>query len=226
MMGSFLKDMIKQKHIRVIFLILSLVVIALMMVWIRTFYGSMQAYHQGETCANEGQYMKAITFFDRSIHRYTPFNPYVRHSAEQLWKIGLAAEQRGDIPVALIAFRSIRRGFYAARSVYTPGKDWIKKCDAKINELMEIEQNNREAQRGSAGPDKSIPTSQETTGPSTFWSIIVEIGFLGWIGSAIGLLLFACKGERKARFLTSQVIALGTLTLIFFTLWLVGMMKA
>jgi hypothetical protein len=215
--------MLKQKYIRVIFLILSLVVMALVMVWIRAFYGSMQAYHQGEVYLKEHQYIKAITFFDRSIHWYAPFNPYVRQSAQRLWEIALSAEQEGDIRLALIAIRTVRRGFYASRSFYTPRQDWIKKCDAKINELMEIEPTNREMLRGPASPDKSIPTSQEATSLSTPWSIIVEIGFLGWIGSAIGLLLFACKGEREARFLTSQAIAWGPLTL---TLWLIGMIKA
>jgi len=216
----------QDKRIKTILLVVGMVVIASITVWIRAFYGSMQAYHQGETCANEGQYMKAITFFDRSIHWYTPFNPYVRNSAERLWEIGLAAEQRGDIPVALIAFRSIRRGFHAARSVYTPGKDWIKKCDAKIKDLIEIEHNNKETTRGSAGPHESTPGSQGATSPDILWSIIVEVGFLGWIGSVIGLLLSAHKGKQEARFLTSRAIAWETLTLIFFILWVVGMMKA
>ncbi len=216
----------RKMRFRTVHWVVGLIVIGLTMVWARAFYGSMQAYHQGEAYLNENQYIKAITFFDRSIHWYVPFNPYVRQSAQRLWEIALSAEQEGDIRLALIAIRTVRRGFYASRSFYTPRQDWIKKCDAKINELMEIEQNNREAQRGSAGPDKSIPTSQETTGPSTFWSIIVEIGFLGWIGSVIGLLLSAHKGEREARFLTSQAIAWGTLTLMFFTLWLIGMIKA
>lgn len=216
----------QDKRIKTILLVVGMVVIASITVWIRAFYGSMQAYHQGVTCANEGLYMKAITFFDRSIHWYTPFNPYVRNSAKQLWEIGLAAEQRGDIPVALVAFRSIRRGFHADRSVYTPGKDWIKKCDAKIKDLIEIEHNNKETTRGSAGLHESTPGSQEATSPDILWSIIVEVGFLGWIGSVIGLLLSAHKGKQESRFLTSRAIAWGTFTLIFFTLWLIGMIKA
>lgn len=218
--------MINQKHIRVIFLILILVAITLMIVWIRAFYGSMQAYHQGVAHLKEKEYIKAITFFDRSMHWYAPFNPYVHHSAERLWEIGLWAEEQGHIRLSLIATRAIRGAFYAARSVYTPGKDWIKKCDSKIDELMEIEQTNKELPRGPAIPDKAIPSSQEVRSLSTPWSIIVEIGFLGWIGSAIGLLLFTCKGEREAKFLARQVIVWGTLTLIFLTLWLIGMIKA
>jgi len=226
MLRAYLTNMSKQKYVRFTLMIVVLVIIGLIMVWGRAFYGSMEAYHQGEVYLKEDQYIRAIIFFDRSIHWYTPFSPYVHRSAERLWEICIKAEQRGDIRLALIATRTIRRGFYAARSFYTPGKNWINKCDLKINELMLLERNQKEMQDAPTQQDKPIRAGQKSTTPSTLWSIIVEIGFLGWIGSAIGFVLFACKGEGEARFVTSKAIVWGTLALIFFTLWVVGMMKA
>jgi hypothetical protein len=207
-------------------MILVLVAVAFAMVWVRALYGSMQAYQQGEACLEKDQYIRAVTFFDRSIRWYTPLNPYVRKSAERLWEISMLAKQQDDIRLALIATRTIRRGFYAARSVYTPGKDWIKKCDAQISGLMEIDRADKEMERGSGAPDKSTPGSLEATSPSTPWSIIVEIGFLGWIGSVVGFIIFACKDSGKERFLTRPALVWGCLSLTFFALWIVAMMKA
>ena len=49
-------------------MILGLVVMALVMVWVKAFFGSMRAYQQGEAHLAENEQVKAMTFFDRSIH--------------------------------------------------------------------------------------------------------------------------------------------------------------
>ena len=218
--------MSKQKYARFTLIIVVPVLIGLIMVWGRAFYGSMKAYHQGEVYLKEDQYIRAITFFDRSIHWYTPFSPYVHRSAERLWEISIKTEEQGDIRLALIATRTIRRGFYAARSFYTPGKNWINQCDLKINELIRLERNQKETQDAPTQLDQPTRPRQKATSPSTLWSIIVEIGFLGWIGSVTGFIMFACKGDRRVRLLASQGVAWASLALIFFALWLVGMIKA
>ncbi len=207
-------------------LILGLLAIALVMVWGKAFYGSMRAYDQGETYLRAHQYIEAVTFFDRSIRWYAPFNPYVRKSAERLWEIGLQAEREGDIRLALIATRTIRRAFYAATNVCTPGTDWISKCDARISELMRVEQGEEENLGGSIRPGKSEFPRQESRWPSSLWSIITEIGLVGWIGSVMGFIVFSCRGNRKLRLLTYPAFVWGGCALIFFALWLFGMTRA
>jgi hypothetical protein len=221
-----MKDSFKHLYIKRTGLILCLVVIGFFMVWARSFYGSMKAYNQGEIYLKKQQYVGAVTFFDRSLHWYTPHNPYIQKSAERLWEIAMRAEQQGNLRLALIATRTIRRGFYAARSFYTPGQNWITKCDLKINELMRLERNQKETQDVPNQLDQPIRPRQKATTPSTLWSIIIEIGFWGWVGSVICFIMFACKGDRKVRLLPSQGVVWASLALIFFALWLVGMMKA
>ena len=205
-------------------MILGLVAIALAMVWVRAFYGSLRAYQQGTKHLKAHREIRAITFFDRSIRWYAPFNPYVYRSAQRLWEIGERAYEDGDIRLSLIAIRTIRRAFYSARSVYTPGKDWIRKCDIRIGELIEINQS-RSMPHGPAGTTES-PARPKARSLSTFWSIIVEIGFLGWLGSMLGFIMFACQGNGKPAFRTSRGRGWGGLALIFFTLWIIGMVKA
>jgi hypothetical protein len=226
-MALFSSDVIQTKRIMTGLMILGLVAMALAMVWARAFFGSMRAYQQGEVHLVENEQVKAITFFDRSIHWYTPFNPYVQRSAEQLWQISIEAEQEGDIYLALIAIRTIRRGFYSATSVYTPGKNWIRKCDVRMNELMAMEHGNSRGMPSFSpeGAAKS-PERQKAKHVSIFWRILVQIGFLGWIGSALGFIMFACKDDRKATFLTPRGLEWGGAALIFFAFWIIGMVKA
>ena len=54
--------------------------VVLLILWIRVFYGSMQDYKTGETLLKENQTIRAITYFDRSLHWYAPLNPYMERS--------------------------------------------------------------------------------------------------------------------------------------------------
>ncbi|MFC1532336.1 tol-pal system YbgF family protein [Thermodesulfobacteriota bacterium] len=206
--------------------VLGIIVILFIMVWIRAFYGSIQAYRKGEMYLKDRKYIKSITFFDRSIHWYAPFNPYIRKSAKRLWDIGKDAERQGDTKLALIAYRTIRNGFYAANSFYQPGRDWIGKCDIKINELILQGSKSLEEPSGSGMKERFTLESQKYGSPNIFWTVILEFGFLGWVVSLIGFIMFMPKkGGEDRYFANSSVIYIG-LTIVFFTLWIIGMMKA
>jgi hypothetical protein len=219
-------DVSQRKAVRVASVVVFLIIIVFVMVWARAFYGARQAYHLGESHLKGGRYLKATTYFDRSIRWYTPLNPYVYRSADRLWQIAIQAEDGGDAQLALIAVRTIKRGFYAASSFYTPGKTWISKCDAKISRLLGWDRKANEGPRGVSGWAEGSSSTRDMRRPSVLWSFILEIGFLGWIGSAIGFIMSAFRSERKARFWISPAAVWGGLTLTFFALWLVGMMKA
>ena len=71
---------------------------------------------------------------------YTPASPLVERSAQRLWDLGETAQQRGDVARALIAYRSLRSSFYAVSGLYAPGKEWIRRCDARIAVLVRMQQ--------------------------------------------------------------------------------------
>ena len=82
--------------------------------------------------------MKAITGYESAIRMYLPFAPGVERSAERLWSIGETSEQKGDIEMALVAYRSLRSAFYGVQWLRQPGEEWIKRCDAKIAVLAPL----------------------------------------------------------------------------------------
>jgi hypothetical protein len=207
---------------KVIAMALGLCLVLLTVVWIRAFYGSMHAYEEGEGYLRKQQFVKAITFFDRSIHWYTPFNPYVHKSAQRLWEICIWAEKKGDLQLALIAARTIRRGFLGVRSFYTPGRNWIDRSDTKIASLMSR----------ASGPQQRnnapVVSSPQQTGPEpdVFWTLTLEIGLVGWIGSVIGFLMCSLTGGQTPKLKSGPAVFWGILVLIFYTMWILGMMRS
>jgi len=207
---------------RVTSVAIGLALVVLTLVWTRAFFVSMHAYQEGEEYFKKQQHIKAITFFDRSIHWYTPLNPYVHKSAQRLWEICAQAEQQGDFQLALIATRTIRRGFLAARSFYTPGREWIDRCDTKIASLMNQESKTPRL-RGAA--EVSVPP-QASPEPDVFWTLMIEVGLIGWIGSVIGFLMLGLTGGQTVSFRSGAAIFWGILFIVFYAMWVVGMMRA
>jgi hypothetical protein len=214
-MGNAGNRLSNRPFTRVISIAIGLSLFVMALIWIRAFFVSMHAYQEGEGFLNKQQHIKAITFFDRSIHWYAPLNPYVHKSAERLWEIGTRAEQQGDIALALIATRTIRRGFLAARSFYTPGGDWIDRCDAKIASLMAQDL-----------PAQASLAPRASPQPNVFWTLILEVGLIGWIGSAIGFLISGLRTGQTVRLRSRAAIFWGMLVIVFYAMWIVGMMRA
>ena len=207
-MEEFRNNLKESRPLKMTGLIAVTILLFVAIVWGRALYGSRENFIKGETLLKEGQTIRAITFFDRSIHWYTPLNPYVQKSAERLWEVGERAEQAGDSRLALIAFTSIRSGFYGASHVVTPGKEWINKVDAKLQAL------------GAAGEKVKNPH------PDALWSAVVVLGFLGWVGSVIGFILCIMGPGRDSGRPGSRVVRWAGLVVIFFILWILGMFKA
>jgi hypothetical protein len=210
------KKTVDRRYLKIAAVAVAAAVILLMMVWVRAFIGSMRAWEQGEALLQQKKYVRAVTFFDRSIHWYAPFNPYVEKSARRLWEIGSRAEREGDVMLALIAFRSIRRGFYGIESVYSPGKAWIEKSNARIGNLS---QGGRAKEQRAVKKDLPPP-------PGIFWSVLLEVGFLGWLGTMAVLAVRLFKRGGGGRVTVSSCIGWGALSVCFFVLWVIGLLKA
>ena len=229
-MSAWLKQIPKgfalYQYLRVMSLTIAVIGFFLLLVWARAFYGSVKSYQEGQALFEKGQFIEAITFFDRSIHWYTPLNPYVEKSAETLWQISKRAQAKGDIRLAIIAVRTLRRGFIAARSFYTPGKDWIKRCDLRVYDLLKIEQGRAGNLNGEKIEEDSVLDNPQVKGPDTLWSIILLTGLLGWIGSVIGFIMSGFGASRKTKLLGLSNLKWMILWTAFFAIWVIGMMKA
>ena len=202
---------LRHSALRVIVKAASAAVLLLLILWVRVFYGSMQDYKTGETLLKENQTIRAITYFDRSLHWYAPLNPYVERSAKRLWEIGERAEQEKDTRLALIAYESIRNGFYGASHLFTPGKDWIGRAENKIHDLYSPEGRTE------------IHASKKNPHPDALWSAIVVISFIGWVGSLAGFARWVLGKDKGPGRLQHWAVLWISLGVFFFGLWILGM---
>lgn len=201
--------------------------IMFLMVIIKVYYRSSVEFNSGEEAFSKQELNEAITHFERSIHWYTPLNKYVAGSAERLWEIGEIAEKQADTKLALLAYRSLRSSFYAVRSFYTPHKEWINKCDEKISSLVAAEDTPFESEKKKSFEQRkaeSLKILKTNNAPHVGWSIFLEIGFVGWISCTIMFILKVFTGEKG--FESKKALFWGSFIVLFYAMWIIGMMKA
>jgi hypothetical protein len=155
-------------------------------------YSARQEFVRGEEAYRSGKLGEAIVHYERAIQWYTPFSGAVRRAVRRLWEIGTVAEQQAKPKLALEAYQALRGSLYAVQSFYLPYRRWIPKSEAKIAVLMA-----RSARTGEPDATKRARDTarfarmlQRDVAPGVGGSILVEIGFLGWIGATVG---FICR---------------------------------
>lgn len=199
----------------------------LLMVIVKVYYRSFDEFKKGEEAFTNLNLSEAITHFERSIHWYTPFNKYVADSAKRLWEIGEKAEKQNDTQLALLAYRSLRSSFYAVRSFYTPYKEWINKCDEKISSLVASQDTPFESEKKKSFDQRkaeALKILKTDRAPHVGWSIFLEIGFVGWVTCTIMFILKVFTGEKG--FKGRKALFWGPFIILFYAMWIIGMMKA
>lgn len=201
-----------------------LAIVVLLVLIGRVFYQSRNAYLEAEALEKAGKYQESIMQFDQSAHGYFPGNPFVGRSLQKLWEIGQKLEQK-EPNLSLWAYDSMRGSIYAVRSVYLPHAFWLEKVNARIAELRTAEEL------------RSVPTKNLSEvlafhqaklnidqGPNLGWSLILELGFFGWIISVVGFIWkgFDSRGVMYPRPSVPWIFGI----ILSFGIWIIGLIKA
>jgi hypothetical protein len=186
-------------------------------------YNSRQDFALGEDAYAHGEYKRAITHYERTIKWYTPLSTVVQRAIERLWQLGTEAEARGEFVLALEAYQTLRSSLYAVQSFYIPYQSWIPKSEARIAPLLARTKAGAEHNEDKLAQDTARFTMQlqRHVGPHLGWSILTEIGFLGWVGATVGLIWYVV--DEAGHFARRQGLLWGSLMAVFFALWLIGM---
>ena len=112
-----------------------------------TQYRQWVQYSRGKAAEAARNPIAAIAGYESAIHMYTPGSPIVARSAQALWDIGMAFEAQRDSERALIAYRALRSSFFASRSFFLPGKEWIQRCNEKIVTLEQQQKQTAASQK-------------------------------------------------------------------------------
>ena len=206
---------------------LGIFILFLLLVFAKVTINARSEYQEGNKFFRAKDYKQAIIHFNRAIHWYSPGSKSVKNSIQTLWKIGTEAENQGDVNLALDAFQSITSSLYSARSFYTPHQEWIAKCENRIASIRAKQEENHPQYKGipfEKRKEEAIKILRMKTGPNVFWSVMVEVGFLGWIGCAIGFILRVFIGVKG--FNSKRAVFWGALIIFFYALWIVAMLRA
>ena len=159
---------------------------------IRVVVSSRAELAQAEELSARGDQEASIAHYRRAARWYVPFGPSSEAALDALERIGAEAESRGDTPLALSAYRSIRAASIGSRSFYVPHADRLQAADEHIASLMAslppppVDAGTTEAERRSA----HLALLEAPVGPSPGWSILALIGLGTWVLAAY---LFATR---------------------------------
>ena len=203
--------------------VLGLLVAFVALLYAKTAYNARQDFALGEEAYTQGNYKVAVTHYERTIKWYTPLSPVVQRAVERLWQLGTEAEARGEVSLALEAYQTLRSSLYAVQSFYVPYQSWIPKSEERIAPLLAKTKAGDEQGEDKLAQDTArfAMQFQRHVGPYLGWSILVELGFLGWVGATIGLIWYVV--DEQGHFVRRQGLLWGSLLTIFFALWLIGM---
>jgi hypothetical protein len=190
---------------------------------VKVTYHARQECARGEEAYGRAAYHVAITHYARAIKWYTPASSAVRQAVERLWQLGTEAETRGDWPLALEAYQSLRSSLYAVQSFYVPYQSWIPRTEERLAPLLAKTKAGTEQQEDKLAHDTARFAMQfrRDVGPHLGWSVLVEIGFLGWVGATVGLLWQVV--DAQGNFAPRQGVLWGSLLALGFALWLIAM---
>jgi hypothetical protein len=202
-------------------------ILFIVLVWGKVVYMQRSHFLKAEEYYKAADWKLAIREYDDVMHAYSPWSPYIDKSADRLWDIGKMFE-KGDKPDwALDAFSAIRSSFYASRSLFTPGKDWIARCENEIADLdvkMLIGEGNLKPEDAVSEKAKLLYVMRADRAPIPVWAVLVEASFFGWVASILFMIFRGFDDTGKLRF---KPALLGAFFFIAsFSVWVISLYRA
>jgi hypothetical protein len=204
-----------------------ILVVFVSLVAVKMVYMQREHFDRAEKYYADSNWKLAMREYDETMHFFTPWSPYITKSEERLWQIGGMFEKEDKPDWALIAYSAIRSSLYASRSLYTPHKDWIAKCDEKIADLnvkLLMKDGSVSPSGAAAEKKKQLYVLKVDRAPASLWSVAVEAGFFGWIASVMFIVIkgFDDKGKPKWRLVTYGIFSF----FLTFAFWVLSLLKA
>ncbi|MBW2308463.1 MAG: hypothetical protein JRG73_16175 [Deltaproteobacteria bacterium] len=215
-------------HVRkIVFSVAACGLILAAIIWGHALWKSRQEWLLGVNARQQNRWEEAALYFQRAILWYAPGNGYVFRAAEDLWRLSVEAEQAGRTEEALNGYRALRGAFYACRSVYVPGREWIDRCNQKIALLMSEQVNPLFSEKVKTKEQRRrdrLALLQAPARPREPWAVAASVGFAGWIIASAGFIL---QGLNPAGgFQGRRAVLWSSLFFLCYAIWLAGMWLA
>lgn len=196
-------------------------------IWLRAYLSGREELRIGLAAERAGDVEKALLHYQFAMRWYTPLADAPQQAAESLWTIALQAEARGDRATALTAHRDLRGAIYATRSLYDPFGHRLNAVNRRLARLTAEQQLSQASARGrnleTLEADHLRLLELDPT-PAPGWSLVVVLGFLGWVGGAFALIARGFGPDIRVR--PKPFMRWASVTAICFAAWVVGLIYA
>lgn len=161
--------------------ILAGLVILTLLTLLKVYLNGNEELSIAEKLFSKNNYTESTTHYERAIQWHVPGSSTPALAAEKLWRISLFFESKNLTEEALKTCRLLRGAFYSTRSLFTPGKKWINLCNEKIAHWMASKPDliNKTPLSFESRKNRFLKNLQADRPPSTFGSILTEVGFFG-----------------------------------------------
>lgn len=193
---------------------------------VRVVTSSHAELEEGDRMRAAGDLPAAVAHYRRAARWYAPGNPYSSDALARLGEIGRAAEEAEDAELALSAWRAVRAAVLSTRSFYTPHEDRLEAANARIADLMA----SLPPPPVDAGKSRDqlrrehLALLTSTTAPSVPWTVVLLIGFAGWVAGAFAFVTRAVDDED--RLIAGQALRWGTVVIVGLGLFVLGLTLA
>lgn len=192
----------------------------------RLLVASADEQQLAELALSRGDRDAAIVHYRRAARLYVPLSPFVGRALDGLRAQALRAEQEGDIPRALAAWRAIHAATMGARSVYVPHVERLREADVHVAHLMaSLPPPARDHAIGAAARERGLRRElARDRDPRLGWRLVALGGFLAWLA---GLLALALRGiDAEDRWVPPAARRAGTLIVAGLSLFVLGLALA
>ncbi len=173
------------------------VILVLFALSARMLLGARQQLQLAKAAQARGDEEGRVRCLRRAMAYYLPGNPWVRAAKEQLLRVALKAQARGDEAFALDTLWQLRSAILGLRGLTNPYGEALPQINQLIVELAPRRPHAATHLQGAAGRARLLERLGAPPRVHPLWSGIGLAGFLLWTVGAAVLLLWALRSDAS-----------------------------
>ena len=174
--------------------VLAIALIAIALVTVRVIWSSRIEWRAALATSGD----ERLVHLGRAARLYAPGNPYSQRALLALTDEARVADEAGQTPAALAAWREVRSAILATRSFYTPHRYLLDEANREIAARM------AKSEDESRGPEAArlawhAARLAQDESPSVLFTVLALLGLFGYIASAVCFFLRAVDERDRIR---------------------------
>lgn len=169
--------------------VLAAILLVMAVVSIRVALEAKREIASAQDCEQREDFRGAIDHYRRALRWAFPLSPFEADAVKGLTRIAQAKEAAGDIPSALLAWRSLLGGVASTRSLVSPTPAEVERARTEIARLL-VRAQTAERSGSAEMTDASIRAAELDSwiAPAPLWGGLLLVGFALWLASLVALI--------------------------------------